>query len=210
MDLTPLQRKAVFAVIVLALAGLGAFLLVPGSPSPARSQERSHHSPAAAAPQPTASSPVTTPAPAPSPSAVSIYQWLPFSQRGLAAAAAVVRSFSADYATYSYTESAAGYVAKMRGLITPQLSATLAHGYAAPGVAQQRISQHKSATGSGQITALRAFGSNSLTFLVTVSQQTTTGGHAGTRLTTGYAVTVTGAGTSWQVNDIELATAGNS
>jgi hypothetical protein len=212
MDLTPLQRKAAFAVIVLALAGLGAFLLVPGSPA---AQIRGPHRPAPTRPAPAATSAApaaATPAGAsPSPSAVDIYRWLPFSQSGLAAAAAVVRAFSADYATYSYTQSASGYVGRMNGLITSQLAATLARGYATPGVVQQRNQQKQSATGSGQITALRAFGPSSLTFLVTITQKIRSASSQGTsQRTTGYAVTVTGAGAGWQVSDIEYANAGNS
>jgi hypothetical protein len=212
MDLTPIQRKAVFVVLVLALAGLGAFLLRPGTTA-ARGQSRPAHSPAAAAPtrpvDSSAPAPSLPPAATPSPSAVDIYRWLPFSQRGLAAAAAVVRAFSTDYATYTYNQSAASYVGRMKGLVTSQLAASLARGYATPGVAQQRVQQRKSATGSGQITGIRAFGPSSLTFLVSLTQRTTTGTRR-SQLTTSYAVTVTGAGTSWQVSDIQLATAGNS
>jgi hypothetical protein len=211
MDLTPLQRKAAFAVIVLALAGLGIFLLVPGSPA-ARSRPRGGHRPAATSPAPaTAPAPDTPAAAAAAPGSppVNIYRWLPFSQAGLAAAAAVVGSFSADYATYRYTESATAYVSGMHGLVTSELSATLARGYSTPGLAQQRIQQKKSATGTGRITALRAFGPSSLTFVVAVTQQTTST-RGKTRLTTDYAVTATGTGTHWQVSDIELATAGNS
>jgi hypothetical protein len=209
MDLTPLQRKAAFAVIVLALAGLGAFLLSHGS-APARGQDRGGHGQAAAPPSAPANPPPSTPPPAstgPAPP-VNIYQWLPFSKASLASAAEVVRTFSADYATWTYTQNAAGYVAQMKGLITPQLSATLARGYATPGVAQQRTEQHQSATGSGQITALRAFGNSSLTFLVTVTQKVT-GDHGSKSQRTGYAVTVTGTHSQWQVSDIELASQGN-
>ena len=127
----------------------------------------------------------------------------------MSAAAAVVRSFSADYATYTAAESAASYVGRMRGLVTFELSATLARGYATPGLAQQRRQGKQSATGSGQITALRAFGPSSLTFLVTVTQRTTSP-RGRTRQATSYAITVTGTGTHWQVSDIELASAGNS
>ena len=217
MDLTPLQRKAAFAVIVLALAGLGAFLLLPGSPS-ARGQSRArdgatHHvaapSQPAGSPSPAVTAPVTQGGTAGAPAGVDIYHWLPFSQAGLAAAAAVVRSFSADYATYTYRESAASYVARMRGLVTSELSATLARGYATPGVSQQRSQRRQSSAGTGQITALRTFGPASVTFLVTVTQRTSST-RGRTRLTTGYAITVTGSGTHWQVSDIELASAGNS
>jgi hypothetical protein len=214
MDLTSAQRKLAFAVIVLALAALGAFLLWPRS-SPAPSQ---------AAPGPTTHGVASTPAPGPvSPAAGSpaasgpaanIYQWLPFTQADLTEAARVVRQFSADYATYSYTESADRYVGRMRGLVTPTLAASLARSYATPGVAQARTRQKQTATGSGVITALRAFGASSLTFLVTLSQKTFTTQQAGKttahKASNDYAITITRSGSGWQVNDIQLASAGNS
>jgi hypothetical protein len=214
MDLTSAQRKLAFAVIVLALAGLGAFLLWSRS-SPAPSQ---------AAPGPTTRGVASTPAgpvspaaagsPAASGPAANIYQWLPFTQADLTKAAGVVRQFSADYATYSYTESADRYVGRMRGLVTPTLAASLARSYATPGVAQARTRQKQTATGSGVITALRAFGASSLTFLVTLSQKTFTTQQAGKttahKASNDYAITITRSGGGWQVNDIQLASAGNS
>jgi hypothetical protein len=211
MQLTSAQRMAAFAVIVFALVGLGVFLLLPGSPVRHRDQGNpagaGRHTAESVASAPTPSVPATPVAAIGKD--VNIYQWLPFSKAGLASAAAVVRSFTADYATYTYTENSATYVARMRGLITQQLAVTLARGYATPGVAQVRIGQQQSAVGNGQITALRAFGPSSMTFLVTMTQKIT--GSRGTNtLTSNYAITVTGAGNQWQVNDIELATAGNT
>jgi hypothetical protein len=59
------------------------------------------------------------------------------------------------------------------------------------------------------INSLRAFGPSSITFVVTISQEiTATNGR--NQVTAQYAVTVTSAGTGWQVNDIEQASAGNS
>jgi hypothetical protein len=216
MDLTSAQRKLAFAVIVLALAGLGAFLLWPRS-SPAASQAApgpaAHAVTSAPAPA-SATSPAAAGSPEPSGPAANIYQWLPFSQADLTRAAGVVRQFSADYATYSYTESADRYVGRMRGLVTPALAATLARGYATPGVAQARTRQKQSATGSGVITALRAFGGSSLTFLVRLSQRTYSTERAGkttAHVASGdYAITITQSGSGWQVNDIQLASAGNS
>ncbi len=215
MDLTSAQRKLAFAVIVLALAGLGVFLLWPGS-SPARSGAAARPTARGAASTPATgpASPAAARSPAPPGAAVNIYQLLPFSQADLTAAAGVVRQFSADYATYSYTESAGAYVARMRGLVTPSLAATLARGYATPGVAQVRISQKQSGTGSGVITALRAFGPSSLTFLVTLKQKTSSTSRTGkttAHVVSGdYAVTIARSGSGWQVNDIQLASAGNS
>jgi hypothetical protein len=216
MDPSPAQRKLAFAVIVLALAGLGAFLLA-SRPAPARARLPAGHPLAAGSPsvpvtaRPAAapSSPVPPPSPGPAPSAVDIYRWLPFSRAALTAAAGQALAFAADYATYTYTQSAGSYVGRMRGLVTAQLAAVLARGYAAPGVAQTRARQRQSAAGRGQITGLRAFGPSSLTFAVLITQRISAT-QGTTRAATSYAVTLTGGGTHWQVSDIELASAGNT
>jgi hypothetical protein len=215
MDLTSAQRRVAFIVIVLALAGLGAFLLWP-RPSPAASRAASGPTAHAAtsAPAPVPSSPAPPASPVPSGQGVNIYQLLPFSQADLTEAAGVVRRFCTDYATYSYTESAGSYVGRMRGLVTSELAATLAQDYATPGVAQTRTQQKQTATGSGAITALRAFGASSLTFLVTLSQKTYSTPQSGkttAHTASGdYAITIARSGSTWQVNDIQLASAGNS
>src|SRR6266542_904141 len=161
MEPTPGQRKGAFALIVVALAGLGIFLLRPGASgsagpasSPAASRSALPPSGPAASPAAATQPPVATPAPATGASAAGradIYQWLPFTAAELARAAAVAT----------------------------------------------------------RIGALRAFGSASITFIVSISQKITD--TRGVRRNTGqYAVTVTGSGASWLVSDIELASAGNS
>ena len=205
MDLSPGQQKAVFALVVVVLAALGYWLIVPRvSHSNAQAQPSPTPSPTASVPSPPAPVPTagtTTPAPAGS---VDIYSWLPFTQQGLAAAAAVTQKFLADYNTYSYTESAAKYVARMNGLITTEEASTLKGLYATPGVAKIRNDQKQVSTGTASITALRTFGPSSLTFIATGTQHLTTakGSSSGSAQ---YAVTVTGSGTSWQVSDIELS-----
>jgi hypothetical protein len=214
MELSPTQRKLAFTIIVLALAGLGVFLLWP---SPATAHGRGTAPPSATRTPPARQTPVAAPAtggPEGPAGAVSIYQWLPFSEADLAAAAGVVRRFATEYATYSYTQSAGSYVGRMSGLVTPTLSTTLARGFATPGLAQVRTQQKQSASGSGEITALRAFGPSSLTFVVTLTQQTHSTGRTGKTTSTvtrsSYAITVERAGRGWQVNDIQLASAGNA
>ena len=208
MELSPRQRSAVFAVVVIVLAALGYYLVVPAVT----------HGHAAASPTPsgraTAAAPSSAPAPAVTASAadaggVNIYAWLPFTRQDLAAAASVAVRFSVDYNTFTYTESAADYVGSMGGLITGQLATTLQAAYQTPGVAKLRTSQKQVSTGTAAISALRAFGTSSLTFIVTAGQRlaTTDGSSSGS---TQYAVTVTGAGGGWQVSDIELESAGNS
>jgi hypothetical protein len=213
MELTSGQRKALFVLVVAALTALGIYMFVPGaraargqaSPPPA-ARSTTPSSPATPSATPTGSSPapaVTTP------SAADIYQWLPFSQAGLDSAAAVVTQFSDAYGTFSYTESAAAYVGSMGSLIAPDLSRVLEGDYSAPGVASQRVGNKQISAGTTVIDSLQAFGPSSITFVVTINREiTNTGGRS--RLSTQYAVTVTGEGTSWQVNDIELAGVGNS
>ena len=76
-------------------------------------------------------------------------------------------------------------------------------------MASLRTQEKQTSTGSAAISSLRAFGSSSLTFVVTGSQHLVSS-KGSTNGTTQYAITVTGSGTSWQVNDIELASAGNT
>jgi hypothetical protein len=217
VDLSPAQQKAVFVLIVVVLAALGYWLILPKvTHSAAHAQ---------AATSPTAVAAVTTPAaagssgpaqdPAPTVTAsgaagnVNIYSWLPFTQQELAAAAAVTVKVGVDYNTFTYTESPAGYVAAMKGLITGQLATTLQATYATPGVASLRTSEKQVSSGTATITSLRAFGPSSLTFIVTAGQRLVSS-HGSSTGSTQYAITVTGSGSSWQVNDIELESAGNS
>jgi hypothetical protein len=213
VELSPRQRSAVFAVVVIALAALGYYLVVPAMTH--------SHRPAAAGAGGTTSGPAATapssagdPVPTVTASAADaggpdIYSWLPFTQQNLAAAASVAVRFSIDYNTFTYTESAADYVGAMGGLITGPLATTLRSAYQTPGVAQLRKSQKQVSTGTAVISSLRAFGPSSMTFIVTAGQRlaTANGTSSGS---TQYAVTVTGSGSSWQVSDIELESAGNS
>jgi len=210
VDLSPGQQKAVFALVVVVLAALGYWLIVPRvSHSNAQTQPSPTPSPSASVPSPPASVPPTvTPAPA-SAGGVNIYSWLPFTQQGLAAAAAVTQKFLVDYNTYSYTESAADYVARMNGLITTEEATTLKGLYATPGVAKIRTDQKQTSTGTASITALRTFGPSSLTFIATGTQHLATA-KGSSNGSAQYAVTVTGSGTSWQVSDIELSSVGQS
>jgi hypothetical protein len=207
VDLSPRQRSAVFAIIVIALAALGYYLVVPAvTHSAGRAR-------AAASPTPAGPVTATTPTPAPTQTAsaggVNIYAWLPFTQQDLATAASVAVQFSVDYNTYTYTETAAAYVAKMTGLITGELATTLQASYSTPGVVSTRTSQQQVSTGTGAINSLRAFGPSSLTLVVNTTQHLVSS-HGTSNGSARYAVTLTGSGSSWQVSDIELSSAGNS
>jgi hypothetical protein len=210
VELSPRQRSAVFAAIVIALAALGYYLIVPAA------AHSGGHAQAGISPTPAGPAAATTPAPGPTETAsatatggVNIYAWLPFTQQDLATAASVAVRFGVDYNTYSYTESAAAYVAKMTGLITGELATTLQASYSTPGVVSTRTSQQQVSTGTAAINSLRAFGPSSLTFVVNTTQHLVSS-HGASNGSAQYAVTLTGSGGSWQVSDIELSSAGNS
>jgi hypothetical protein len=221
VELTPAQRKLAFAVVVFVLAGLGVYLVTTGHHSsghPAASGSSAPGggqgatvptTPAATATVPTA--PASAP-PSPTTSSQSgtpnIYQWLPFTPAGLKSAATLTDQFGAAYGTYSYTQSPAAYLRTLSGYVTPDLGKQIEAAYATPGVASLRKSQKQVATGSAQITSLMAFGSTSLTFVVTVTQNVTATRDGGQK-TTSYDITVTGGDTSWQVSNVELAGQGN-
>ena len=211
MDLTPGQRNAVFALVVIVLAALGYYLVVPAL-TRSHGHGQAAASATAAAPgagsAPASAVPAVTTSPA-APGAVNIYSWLPFTQQDLAAAASVTLRFSVDYDTFTYAESASGYVGRMAGLVTGQLASTLRADYQIPGVAQLRTGQKQVSTGTAVIDSLRAFGPSSMTFAVTAGQHLVSS-HGTTSGSTQYAVTVTGTGGSWRVSDIELESSGNS
>jgi len=214
MELTPGQRKAAFAAIAAILLALGAFLVFSRGQGTPAAQTAAHRAGSPAATP--ASQPPHSPAAAPSPAAgqptasnVDIFRLLPFSRAALGRAVAVAQRFAAAYGTYSYQESAGRYAATMRGLASPELTASLARSYATPGVAQIRTRQQQVSAGQGTVTALRAFGPSSITFLATVVQRITENqGHS--QQSGRYAITVSNVTGRWQVSDIQLASAGNS
>jgi hypothetical protein len=76
-------------------------------------------------------------------------------------------------------------------------------------VASQRTRQQQVSSARTVINSIRTFGSGSLTFVVTIVQTMHT--KQGKSQNNGqYAITLTGSGGSWLVNDIELASAGNT
>ena len=217
MELSSGQQRLLFVVVVLALAGLGIWLVGSGThhgntaapPSSPSASGAAATPPASASTAPPAVQPVTGPAtPAAKGGGVNIYQWLPFSQQDLTEAAQATLTFAADYETFSYTETDKAYAAKMANVATPQLVATLKNAYDVPGAVQARSSQKQVSTSTGGIASIRSFGAGSITFLVNIGQKlaTTSGTSANT---TQYAVTVISSAGGWAVNDIELAKAGN-
>ena len=217
MELTPGRQRLLFAVVVLALVGLGFYLVSSrssgDSPAASASTPASSSHPAASGSTAAGVPPSTVPSATPVSTAggAEIYQWLPFTAADLTAAAQTTVTFAGDYATWSYTEDAAAYRAKMNGLVTAQEAAALENDYGTSGVAGPRTADKQVSTGSGTIDSISSFGSNptSITFLVTISQQVSSTQPAKS-MTGRYTVTVISAGNAWQVNDIELSGIGNS
>ena len=214
MDLTPGQRRLVFAVVVIVLVGLCVYLV------------RSHDSAgSSAAPSATASTPTgaaSSAAPGVPPSSVpaatpaataggtEIYQWLPFTAAQLAQAASTATTFAADYVTWSYAESTAAYTGKLQSLVTSPELALVEQGYETPGVSGLRAADKQVSTGSGTIDSISSFGSGpSIVFTVTINQQVTSTQPTQTQANK-YSVTVQANGGAWQVSDVELTTVGNT
>jgi hypothetical protein len=213
MEPSALQRRIAFGLIVFVLAALGAYLVGPaahgsgrtGKPPAGPYATPPVTSPAAASPPASAASPGTAGQPDPP----GIYQWLPFTQAGLAAAASAAQRFGDAYGTFSYTQDADAYVAPLQPVASAQLIGQIRAAYSVPGVAAARSQARQVSAGTAVIVSIRAFGPTSLTFVVQVTQHlTTTSGRS--QDVTGYAITLTGTGSDWQVTDIELASAGNT
>jgi hypothetical protein len=214
MEMSPLQRRLTFGLIVLVLAGLSVYLIgsvARGSGTPrhtAGGRVPSSPAPSSAAPSPTPSASASTGTAAPS-TGPDIYQWLPFTQSGLAAAASVAQRFGAAYGTFTYTESGAAYAASLQQLSSESLAMQIEAAYSLPGVASARTSTRQVSTGTAAIQSIEAFGPGSITFTVEITEhQTATTGSSSA--TTSYAMTLTGSGSSWQVTNIELSDLGNS
>ena len=205
MDSSPVWRRVTFAAIVCVLVALGAYLLGPL----AHRQSQGSHQPGAAASPSASVPPVAASTPSATAGQPDIYQWLPFTSSGLAAAAAIATRFGTAYGTYSYTRSATAYAASLQPVTAPSLLGQIEGAYAAPGVAAARASSKQVAVGVATIDAISAFGPTSLTFLVQIAQQITAATGA-SHTSTRYSVTLTGNGSSWQVTSVELATVGNS
>jgi hypothetical protein len=225
MELTPGQQRLLFVVVVLALAGLGIFLIggnhhgttAAPSPSPATTSPvtgasasaSASSSASASASGPPATVPPASP-PATTAAGANIYEWLPFSQADLTAAAKTTLTFASDYATWSYTDTKTAYGARLAAVTTAAEAATLEYDFSTAGVAGPRSADKQVSTGSGTIESISSFGTGptSITFSVTIAQQLAS--TAGTRTSTAtYAITSVSGGTGWQVSNIELSGIGN-
>jgi hypothetical protein len=219
MELSPGRQRLLFVVVVIGLVALGIFVIrgrndgnaaaPAATPTPTPTHSATATSgPVTGAPAPASSPPASLAGASPSAAAGSanIYQWLPFTQSDLTAAAKTTLAFAADYVTWNSKESKAAYGAKMAGLVTAQEDATLEYDF---GTAA-RAAGNAVSTGSGTIDSISSFGSNpaSITFSVTIAQQVVPAKGTSTSPST-YSVTAVSTGAGWRVNNIELSSLGN-
>lgn len=219
MELTPGRQRLLFAVVVILLALLGIYLVGPGrshGAAPAASASTAPANPAAAVSPSPLGVPSAVAAPTPVPvtpvKGANIYNWLPFTQQDLSTAAGVTLAFAAAYETYTYSDTAAAYAARLSSLVTADLGQTLESQFAPPGAQQQRAQGHLVSKSSGSIVQIRSFGATpqaSITFVVDITVQTTQSAKT-TSVTNQWAVTAVTAPGGWAVHDIEPAAAGNT
>ncbi len=172
MEASPAQRRIVFALVVFVLVALGAYLLRPAARGISRPANRPGRGTSVSA-SPSASEPGSQPpssGPAQSVRPISTNGCRSPSRRLTAAAATVVR-FGDAYGTFSYTENAAAYVRPMQSLVSPSLAGQIAAAYSAPGVAAARTSSKQVSSGVATIESIRAFGPDSLTFVVQITER---------------------------------------
>jgi hypothetical protein len=218
MELSTGQKRGLFVVLVVLLAGLGIYLIGPGrshdgtpaaSTSNGKSPAAGTTSPANLAGVPSYQvAPTTLPVPT-SIKNPNVYDWLPFTQSDLDAAANVTVAFAAQYQTYSYTDTTAAYGQRLSSYATSSLVTSLEETFQL-GLPKWKPLRYTSKT-AGTIDAITSFGGQpqkSIVFAITITQLTTNGGKASTA-THQYDVTTVAVAGGWQVNDIELAGQGN-
>jgi hypothetical protein len=98
----------------------------------------------------------------------------------------------------------------MRPLMSGQLAAVLGRAFEAPGLAGARTATKQVATATAGILAVRARSARPARRPWWRFRSASPARRGPAKQITNYAViTLTGTGSSWQVNDIELASAGN-
>ncbi len=229
MELSPGRQRLLFVVVVIGLVALGIFVIrgrndgnaaaPAATPTPTPTQSAAVTSGAATGAPAPASSPAASLARA-TPSAAAgganIYQWLPFTQSDLSAAAKTTLAFANVYANTSYTETKAAYAGKLAGLTSSQEAATLVSDFESPEIAATRTTDKQVATGTPTINAINSFGPEapepagppSITFEVTIAQKLVSTSGTDTS-SPEYTITTVSTATGWQVQNIQLASLGN-
>lgn len=206
MDLTDGQRRLAFAGIVVVLAGAGVYLTVPGLNGSDHHSAHPHHS---VRPTATASSSPPEVTPSPGSSHYDIFSMLPFDKSQFNAAAGLAQRFVTAYGTYSYKQSQKSYDDKLASMASSSFAKQLGQNSGAGVAGQNAKKNHVVSTGSASVDSIRTYTKSSIIFVVTSHQQVSSK-KGSSSSDEKYAVTVTQSGGSWQVYDLEPASAGNS
>jgi len=162
-----------------------------------------------AAPASTTARPAATASPQPSAAATSLASLLPFPPARLQAAASLASRFTAAWDSWSWRQPPSAWLAALQPMAAASLQPALAQAAGDRGVLAQRTAARQTARATLTALAIRDLTPGSVTVTVTAAQVITSS--SGTsRSSAGWAVTLTPAGSSWLVWDIEPAGAGNS
>jgi hypothetical protein len=133
---------------------------------------------------------------------------LPVPPGSLAGAASLAARFAASYASYSYAQPAASYLARLRPMVTSTLYNALASAAQAPGLQAQRERSRLAVSAHAEPQSIRDIQPGAVIVVVRVWQQASSSTGT-TQSTADYAVTVVTRDSTWSVYDIEPASAGN-
>jgi hypothetical protein len=195
-DRATLTARITPALAVLVLTAVCTGCTVP-RPAPAQR---------APGTRPAPSSPAPAPAAAPAPGLAAL---LPDSPAWIEAAAGLAARFAAAYATWSWRQPPAAWLARLRPLTGAQLYPALARAAGTPGILAQRDHSHLAAAGT--VTGERIRDLTPGTVIITVQVRQAISTAAGrSEAPDDLAVTVVRAGDSQAVWDIEPAAAGNT
>lgn len=133
---------------------------------------------------------------------------LPVPPGSLAGAASLAARLAASYASYSYAQPTASYLARLRPMVTSTLYNTLASAAQAPGLQAQRQHSRLAVSAHAEPQGIRDIQPGAVIVVVRVWQQASSSTRT-TQSAADYAVTVITQDGTWSVYDIEPASAGN-
>lgn len=212
-------QRAVFIGLIVVLVVFGLYLSLGGFGGGAEKEE----DPATASSDPGASPEGATGTPGspdvlstvePSPiqttadEELDVLDWFPFTEEELQAAGATARAFAEAYGTIDYTQSPQTYYASMEGLATTEFAQVLAQTSRVGAFWDEMSAAEAIAQGRAEVSSVRTFGDDSVTFVVTAQSITETGDAEFDEELGEFAVTVVRGGGSWRVFDFQPADAG--
>ncbi|MFD0774110.1 hypothetical protein ACFQZ2_09255 [Streptomonospora algeriensis] len=204
------QQRLVFGALVVVLVAFGIYLSLGGWGGSADDEgDAGSEAPAASGGQ-AGSENVAPPSPIPTTAAqdMQVMEWFPFNEAEFKAAAATAQEFARAYGTIDYSKSPENYYAGMQELATDDYAETLAQNSGASAMWQDMAEQEAVSEGRANIESVRAFGDNSVTFVVK-AQSITEGSDGATEDLGEFAVTVSEEGGEWRVYQFQPADAGN-